>query len=109
MKSGKSFATGRDAPCRFPTPGRGRGLGGRTRWYEEQRAGPGKRFATAIDRTLERIAVNPFGFPLVHGEIRRAVVREFPFGIYFRVHENEIVVIAVMHGRRHPGRWQSRR
>jgi plasmid stabilization system protein ParE len=79
------------------------------KWYEEQRPGLGARFADAIDETLQRIASNPSGFPLVHGEIRRAVVRRFPFGVYFRVYCRDLVILAVTHGRRHPRRWQSRR
>jgi plasmid stabilization system protein ParE len=79
------------------------------RWYEEQKPGLGARFADAIDETLRRIASNPSTFPLVHGEIRRAVVRQFPYGIYFRTHAHDLVIVAVMHGRRHPRRWQSRR
>ncbi len=79
------------------------------RWYEEQKPGLGARFADAIEETLRRIASNPPAFPLVHGEIRRAVVRQFPYGIYFRMHAQDLVVIAVMHGRRHPRRRQSRR
>ena len=78
-------------------------------WYEEQRPGLGARFADAIEQSVQRIVSNPLAFPLVHGEIRRAVVRQFPYAVYFRVHEDDIVVLAVMHGRRHPHRWQSLR
>lgn len=52
-------------------------------WYEEQKPGLGGQFADAIDETLRRIAANASAFPRVHGEIRRAVMREFPFAIYF--------------------------
>jgi plasmid stabilization system protein ParE len=79
------------------------------RWYEEQQPGLGKRFADAIDGTIQRIGSNPSAFPLVHGEIRRAVVRQFPFGVYFRVYASDAVILAVIHGRRHPRQWQSRR
>jgi toxin ParE1/3/4 len=79
------------------------------RWYEEQKPGLGVRFAAAIDETLQRIASNPSAFPVIHGEVRRAVVRRFPYGVYFRVQEDELVIIAVMHGRRHPRRWRTRR
>jgi len=40
--------------------------------------------------------------------MRRTVVRQFPYGIYFRVHDRFVVVIAVMHARRDPRRWRSR-
>jgi plasmid stabilization system protein ParE len=77
-------------------------------WYEGQRPGLGIEFANAIDEVVERISSNPLAFPIVHSETRRAVVRRFPYGIYFRVLEDQIVVTAVMHGRRHPRRWQAR-
>jgi plasmid stabilization system protein ParE len=41
--------------------------------------------------------------------MRRALVRRFPYAIYFRAAPDEIVVLAVIHGRRHPRHWQSRR
>lgn len=77
-------------------------------WYEEQRPGLGIQFAKAIDESVDRISTNPLAFPAVHGETRRAVVRRFPYGIYSRVQADEIIVTAVIHGRRHPRRWQSR-
>ena len=36
-------------------------------------------------------------------------VRGVPYGVYFRIIADELVVLAVMHGRRFPRRWQSRR
>jgi plasmid stabilization system protein ParE len=77
-------------------------------WYEEQRPGLGVDFAKAIDDAVERIASNPLAFPAVHGETRRAVVRQFPYGIYFRVLMDDIVITSVIHGRRDPRRWQTR-
>ena len=77
-------------------------------WYEDQRSGLGMEFANAVDEVLERISSNPLAFSTVHGETRRAVVRRFPYGIYFRISADMIIVTAVMHGRRHPRRWQAR-
>ena len=79
------------------------------RWYEGQKPGLGTQFASALDEVLQRAGSQPLSFPAVHGEIRRAVMRQFPYGIYFRVHGSELVVIAVMHGRRHARRWRARR
>src|SRR5262249_42926400 len=58
--------------------------------------------------SLGRIASNPLAFPTVHGETRRAIVTRFPYGVYFRLSKNEIVITAVMHRRRHPRTWQAR-
>ena len=78
-------------------------------WYEEQRPGLGRTFAAAVDKALASIVQNPLAYPRVHDETRRTVVQRFPYAIYFRVMSDELVVLAVMHGRRLPRRWQSRR
>ncbi len=79
------------------------------RWYEQRRPALGEDFAAAVSEAIARIVENPLAFPRVRGEIRRAILRRFPYGVYFRISPDEIVVLAVMHGRRHPRRWQSRR
>lgn len=76
--------------------------------YESIRPGLGLRFAEAVDKTIEAIVAAPLGFQIVGKERRRAGVRRFPYGIFFLVEKNRIVVIACFHGRRHPKHWQLR-
>lgn len=76
-------------------------------WYEGRRAGLGEEFAAELADVLDRIAARPLQFRRVHGELRRAVLTRFPYAVYFRVHDSEIIVLAV-HGRQDPARWQSR-
>jgi plasmid stabilization system protein ParE len=45
----------------------------------------------------------------VRGETRRALLRRFPYAIYFRLLDEEIVILGVVHGRRHPRIWERRR
>jgi plasmid stabilization system protein ParE len=78
-------------------------------WYEEQRPGLGRAFATEVDMVLARIVQAPLAYPRVQGETRRALVRRFPYAIYFHAVPDEIVVLGIIHGRRRPRRWQSRR
>ncbi len=78
------------------------------RWYEERRSGLGAKFAAAVDEAGARITENPLAFPCVRGETTRAILRRFPYGLYFRVLRDEVIVLAVVHGRRHPRRWQLR-
>lgn len=77
-------------------------------WYDDQRTELGGIFATEVDRALRGIVEAPLAYPRVQGEMRRALVRRFPYAIYFQTMPDEIVVLAVIHGRRHPRRWQSR-
>ena len=78
------------------------------RWYEERQPGLGARFAAAVEDAVERLTAKPFAFPCVHGETRRAILRRFPYAVYFRVLDDNIVVLSVIHGRRDPRQWQSR-
>jgi len=77
-------------------------------WYELQRKGLGQEFLDDVLRTFDQISVNPNLYPIVHRKTRRLVVNRFPFGIYYRVERTSAVVVAVMHGSRHPLHWKKR-
>ena len=77
-------------------------------WYDNIRPGLGDRFALAVEATVEAIAEHPLQFPVVYRSRRRAGVRRFPYGIFFAVQADRIVMIACFHGRRNPRRWRSR-
>ena len=79
------------------------------RWYEERSRGLGSEFVRAISLAYRAIERSPEQFPIVVDDIRKAVLRRFPYTIYFVILPRRISVIGVMHARRHPKRWQSRR
>ena len=68
----------------------------------------GSKFLDEVLRVLSAISGQPEGVPVVHREIRRAVTRRFPFGVYYLVGRTDLVVLAVMHGSRDPASWKSR-
>jgi plasmid stabilization system protein ParE len=78
------------------------------KWYEERRLDLGQAFAAAIVARIAGIISSPLAAPRVRGEMRRSVLKRFPYAIYYQVLPDEVVVLAVMHGRRHPRRWESR-
>ncbi len=77
-------------------------------WYEGQRPGLGDGFRFELKATLDRVAANPQLYQVLHRNTRRALLRRFPYGVFYREYPEAIVVVAVMHGRRAPRRWQSR-
>ena len=77
-------------------------------WYRVQREGLDFALMQRIDQTLQRISDAPNRFPLVYRQLRRAIVRQFPFAIFYEVTENEIVVFAVFHSRRNPKKLTAR-
>ena len=77
-------------------------------WYERETRGLGGRFLDAVHTAIARIEGNPEQFPVVHRDKRRALLRHFPYGIYFRVDPTVVVVIACFHARRNPTAWKRR-
>ena len=77
-------------------------------WYEAQVSGLGVRLIVQVDRVLTEIVANPRLFALVHRDVRRALVRPFPYAIFFRELESVVRVIAIVHLHRDPATWQRR-
>ena len=77
-------------------------------WYGLQRDGLDVELMQRIDETLERISNAPRRFPHVHRKLRRAIVKQFPLGIFYEVTKDEILVFAVFHSRRDPKQLTSR-
>ena len=78
-------------------------------WYEARQEGLGFEFSAAVDATIANICELPLAYPRVHNEIRRAVLQRFPYAVFFQLLEDKVVILAIIHGRRHPSTWQSRR
>lgn len=71
-------------------------------WYEKQEQGIGRQFAKNLLDLLENIQLQPFSFPTSHAVFRKALMRKFPYAVYFQIFDEKIVVIAIIHGARHP-------
>ena len=77
-------------------------------WYEEQRPGLGDEFLVEVAAGVDRISESPLTFSVVHRETRRALLQRFPYGLFYRVRDSEILVVACMHGSRDPLPWDER-
>ena len=71
-------------------------------WYEGKRIGLAAEFTAEIDRCVLLASEKPLQFAVVHQDIRRVIANRFPYGIYFRVEEQRIVILAVFHSSRDP-------
>lgn len=77
-------------------------------WYEENNSGLGSEFIRAVDASLAKIQRNPFAYPTVYREIRRKLIRKFPYGILYLIESETIYIIACFHIKRDPQKWQTR-
>lgn len=82
-------------------------------WYAGKRDGLGDEFLDAFERALETIEAHPHRFtriPTQDGqrEVRRCVLKRFPFLIVYEVLPDEILVVAIAHAKRKPRYWEDR-
>jgi plasmid stabilization system protein ParE len=77
-------------------------------WYESRRVGLGEEFLSAVDASMERIRREPATYARVHEEYRRALIRRFPYAIFFESAETTVTVYALFHTSRDPEKWQLR-
>ena len=78
-------------------------------WYENERVGLGVEFTNELRGTYDRIAEGPAKYQRLRSGIRRALLHRFPYGVYFAVEGDVIVVLAVLHASRDPAEWQHRK
>ena len=78
------------------------------RWYNEQLPGLGEDFLTEVDRAIETIRANPEASRKIHREFRRALIKRFPYAVFYAVREDRIVMFAILHTARDPRLWKKR-
>lgn len=79
------------------------------RWYEDERVGLGEEFLEEVSVTVNAVLTQPRAFPVLHRDTRRALVRRFPFGLFYRIIDDTVVFVACFHARRDPSGWKRRR
>lgn len=77
-------------------------------WYETHEPGLGLDFATEVHAAIQRALAFPLAWQEMGGDIRRALVYRFFYGILYVPEQDQILIIAVMHLHRQPGYWQDR-
>jgi hypothetical protein len=77
-------------------------------WYNDKSSELGERFFLSVSGSLKSILRAPIQYPKYSKEIRRCLIKRFPFAIFYFIYKNEIVIIAVMHLKREPNKWQNR-
>jgi len=66
-------------------------------WYESQRVGLGAEFMSALEDALDAIAANAERFAIMHADLRRALLKRFPYAVFYRTHPQGVIIVAVLH------------
>lgn len=78
-------------------------------WYQKRSEGLGLEFLRAIEACLSGIVRNPFAYTIAKTpNVRRALIRRFPYALFYLVDDDAIVVIAVFNVKRQPIDWTHR-
>ena len=77
-------------------------------WYEAQSEGLGTRFLDDVNDRLDAITAHPKAYQLIHRKARRNMLHSFPYGIYFTVEGDLVVVHGCVHASRDPKVWKRR-
>jgi len=68
-------------------------------WSEAHLTGLGAEFLSEVEHVIDRLSKTPFIYQIVYRDVRRALVRRFPFIIWYRLVGHVVTVLACTHGR----------
>lgn len=76
-------------------------------WYQGRRSGLGEEFIAEVHAALERAVANPRQHRRLRRrpEVRRVLIRRFPYRIFFVLRPDAVVVFRVLHAARHDREW----
>jgi plasmid stabilization system protein ParE len=76
-------------------------------WYESQLEGLGRGFVIELDHAIQKAHENPLHYQIVHREIRRVLLRRFPYAVFFVEEPQRVVVLAILHQYESPKKWEN--
>lgn len=77
-------------------------------YYNEITPDLGPGLLAEVEQAIEFAARMPLAGVLVTQNIRRVVLRRFPYLLFYQIVGDEFHVVAVSHHRRRPGYWRHR-
>lgn len=78
-------------------------------FYESRESGLGETFLDELASSFRLLREYPLSCNVLFEEYRRCRVRQFPYGVVYRIEGERVIVLAVAHSSRRPGYWRERR
>lgn len=78
-------------------------------YYEEIEPGLGYDFAVEVYSTIQRSVAYPKAWAVLDGDVRRSLVRRFPYGVLYSEEQDGLFIVAVMNLHRDPDYWKDRK
>ena len=77
-------------------------------FFESKREGLGLRFLAAMEAAVTHIQKHPQASPVIINDVRRKVLRGFPYSIVFSIKPDRIRILAIANQKRRPFYWRGR-
>jgi toxin ParE1/3/4 len=77
-------------------------------YYELERPGLGARFLTEVDGCIESLVKHPRAGKFILGDVRRRLVRRFPYAVLYTIKPEGVRILAIMNLKRRPFYWVGR-
>ena len=71
-------------------------------WYAQSHINMGEAFSAELERTSGLVSRNPYLYPKVEQEIRRANLDRFPYSLFYVIDEDVVSVLSCFHQHRDP-------
>jgi toxin ParE1/3/4 len=85
-----------------------RDLADRLDYYERQNPGLGYEFVREVRNSIEFLQIHPEMGQRIDAQLRRILLRRFPYSIIYARDNETIRVLSVAHHHRRPGYWRDR-
>ncbi len=77
-------------------------------FYHERVGGLAAEFYAEFCRARAEIEAFPELWGNVSGGYRRKLLKRFPYGVIYRIEDEQVLIVAVAHLSRHPDYWRNR-
>jgi toxin ParE1/3/4 len=77
-------------------------------YYEDKEAELGEAFAESVRQGLRLVLAQPKSGRTEFEDVRRVILKRFPYKLLYTVESDHLMVVAVAHQRRQPHYWLSR-
>ena len=77
-------------------------------YYESIEPGLGYDFVLEVYETIQRVVEFPTAWTILDGDVRRSLVKRFPYGVLYSEEADGVFILAVMNLHRAPDYWKHR-
>jgi len=77
-------------------------------WYAEREPGIALRFIASVEDAISRVLDAPTRWRVIDEDVRRCLIRVFPYAVLYTIEADFLLIVAVMHCSREPNYWKLR-